>query len=56
VAVFEYVILPASALWSWALWGQTITPLAGLGMALIFAAGAMIALRAAPMARAPDPA
>lgn len=46
VSVFEYVILPASALWSWLLWGETLTPLAVLGMGLIAAAGMMIALRA----------
>lgn len=45
-SVFEYVILPVSAVWSWVLWGQTIDSLAVLGMALIVAAGAMIALRA----------
>lgn len=45
VSIFEYVILPASAGWSWLLWGQTVTPLAVLGMALIVAAGTMIALR-----------
>jgi len=45
VSVFEYVILPISALWSWILWGQTIAALAVLGMGLIIAAGAMIALR-----------
>lgn len=46
VSVFEYVILPASALWSWLLWGETLTPLAVLGMGLIATAGMMIALRA----------
>ena len=45
VSVFEYVILPISALWSWILWDQTIAALAVLGMGLIIAAGAMIALR-----------
>ncbi len=45
VSIFEYVILPVSAGWSWILWGQTIPPLAAVGMALIVAAGAMIALR-----------
>jgi EamA-like transporter family. len=45
VSVFEYVILPISAGWSWWLWGQTITAIAALGMGLIVAAGAMIALR-----------
>lgn len=46
VSVFEYVILPASALWGWLIWGEVLTPLAALGMALIAAAGIMIALRA----------
>jgi drug/metabolite transporter (DMT)-like permease len=45
VSVFEYVILPASAAWSWLLWGQTVAPVSAAGMVLIFAAGAMIALR-----------
>ncbi|MDO9523986.1 MAG: DMT family transporter [Gemmobacter sp.] len=45
VSVFEYVILPLSAGWSWLLWGQTITPMSGFGMALIVVAGAMIAAR-----------
>jgi len=45
VSVFEYIILPISAGWSWLLWGQVISPLAVLGMGLIVAAGAMIALR-----------
>lgn len=46
VAVFEYVILPASAIWSWLLWGEVLRPLAILGMGLIVASGVMIALRA----------
>lgn len=46
VAVFEYAMLPASAFWSWILWNETLTPLAMAGMALIAAAGLMIALRA----------
>ena len=45
-SVLEYVILPASAFWSYMIWGQTLTPLAVTGMVLIVAAGAMIALRA----------
>lgn len=45
-SVFEYIILPASALWGWILWGERLTPLAMLGMAMIAAAGMMIALRA----------
>ncbi|MEZ5796938.1 MAG: DMT family transporter [Paracoccaceae bacterium] len=46
VSVLEYVILPASAFWSWVIWGETLAPLAWGGMALIAAAGTMIALRA----------
>ena len=45
VSIFEYVLLPISAGWSWLLWGQSVSALAWLGMALIVAAGAMIALR-----------
>lgn len=46
VSVFEYVILPASAAWSWLIWGETLTPLAIAGMVLIAVAGMMIAVRA----------
>ncbi len=46
VSVLEYVILPASAFWTWAIWGETLDWLAWIGMALIVAAGLMIALRA----------
>lgn len=45
-SVIEYVILPASALWSWIIWGETLDAIAWAGMALIVMAGAMIALRA----------
>jgi len=45
VSVFEYVILPASALWGWLIWGEVLTLLAAAGMGLIAAAGIMIALR-----------
>lgn len=45
VSVFEYVILPASAAWSWVIWGEVLTPLAVIGMAMIVGAGMMIALR-----------
>lgn len=45
-SVIEYVILPASALWSWIIWGETLSMVAWAGMALIVTAGAMIALRA----------
>lgn len=43
-SVLEYVILPASALWTWMLWGKGLEPVAVAGMALIALAGAMIAL------------
>lgn len=45
-SVIEYIILPASALWSYIIWGEVLAPLAWVGMALIVVAGAMIALRA----------
>ena len=46
VSVFEYVILPASAVWSWLIWEEVLTPMAILGMGLIVAAGLMIAVDA----------
>jgi drug/metabolite transporter (DMT)-like permease len=46
VSVFEYVILPASAIWSWLIWGEVLSSLSVLGMALIVAAGVMIAVDA----------
>jgi len=52
VSVFEYMILPASAFWGWLLWGERLTPLAVAGMAIIAAAGVVIALRAR---QAPSP-
>ena len=45
VSVFEYVILPASAAWGWVIWGEVLTPMAVVGMAMIVAAGVWIALR-----------
>lgn len=45
VSVFEYIILPASALWGWLLWSEIPSLQAVLGMALITAAGAAIAIR-----------
>ena len=53
-SVIEYVILPASAFWSWLLWGEMLAPLAVAGMALIVLAGSMIAL-GARAARQPSP-
>lgn len=43
VSVFEYVILPASAFWTWALWGETLAWTSWIGMALIVLAGVVIA-------------
>lgn len=51
-SVLEYVILPASAFWTWVIWGQGLAPMAVIGMALIAAAGTMIAV----LARAEDKA
>lgn len=45
VAIFEYVILPLSALWSFLIWGEVISVRAAAGMALIFLAGLIIVLR-----------
>jgi drug/metabolite transporter (DMT)-like permease len=46
-SVLEYIILPASAFWSYVIWGQTLGWKAWSGMALIVAAGALIALSGA---------
>jgi len=43
-SVYEYVILPAAALWGWLLWGEVLEPMALIGMAMIAAAGGLIAL------------
>ena len=45
-SVLEYVILPASAVWSYVIWGERLSALQIGGMVLIIAAGSMIALRA----------
>lgn len=53
-SVLEYIILPASAFWTWVIWGKGLEPMAVVGMVLIVAAGSMIALRAkAQEAQAP---
>jgi drug/metabolite transporter (DMT)-like permease len=49
VSVFEYVVLPASALWGWIIWGESLGWQAALGMGLIALAGALIA-RQSPIA------
>lgn len=58
VAVFEYSLLVFASFWAWVMWDQTV-PLPGLmGMVLIAAAGAVIALRSeapVPAGRVPEP-
>lgn len=44
-SVFEYSVLPAAAVWGWLLWGQVPGLAALAGMALIVAAGVLIAVR-----------
>lgn len=44
-AVLEYLILPASAIWAYVIWGESLGALALGGMALIALAGALIALK-----------
>jgi drug/metabolite transporter (DMT)-like permease len=48
VSVFEYALLPSSAFWAFVLWGEAVPPRGLVGMALIAAAGAVIALKARP--------
>jgi drug/metabolite transporter (DMT)-like permease len=43
-SVLEYLILPASAIWDWLLWGDSLGLWAVVGMGLIAIAGAMITL------------
>ena len=43
-SVLEYIILPASAFWSYVIWGQTLGWMAWTGMGLIVLAGTVIAL------------
>lgn len=45
VAVFEYVLLPMGAFWTWVIWGQGIGAAAAAGIVMIFAAGLVIAAR-----------
>ena len=45
VSVFEYVILPMSAFWTWVLWGRLLSGQAVVGIVLIFAAGVIISMR-----------
>jgi drug/metabolite transporter (DMT)-like permease len=50
VSVFEYVILPASAAWGFVLWGERLSWIAVVGMALIALAGVLIARTQSPTA------
>lgn len=52
VSVFEYIILPASAVWGWLIWSEVPSLQAVIGMALITLAGGMIAIRARQSATA----
>ncbi|WP_298858033.1 DMT family transporter [uncultured Sulfitobacter sp.] len=45
VAVFEYSLLVFASFWAWVLWGQTVGPLALVGMVMIAGAGVVITLR-----------
>ena len=45
VAVNEYSLVVFSSAFAWMMWGQTLGPLALLGMAMIVASGSVIALR-----------
>lgn len=45
VAVFEFSLLIFASGWAWYLWGQAVTPLGLVGMALIIASGVVVALR-----------
>jgi len=45
VAVFEYSMLVFASFWAWVIWGQTVSALGIIGMAMIFVAGSIIALR-----------
>ena len=57
VAVFEYSLLVFASFWAWVLWGQTVSALGLLGMALIALAGTVIALRSSqpvPAGRVPE--
>ncbi len=42
VAVFEYSILITAAFWGWLIWGQTLTPLAWVGFALLICSGLLL--------------
>ena len=45
IAVFEYSFLIFASFWAWVIWGDVLDTQAVLGIALIIASGAVIALR-----------
>lgn len=45
VSVLEYVVLPFSAIWAWLIWGETIGPVAVIGMGVIIASGVAMGWR-----------
>lgn len=45
VSIFEYAVLPISAIWGWLLWGQVLSVTSVIGILLIIGAGMLIALR-----------
>lgn len=47
IAVFEYSFLIFASFWGWILWGDQLNALGYLGIAIIIASGAVLALRAA---------
>lgn len=53
LAVFEYSYVLSIAAWAFLLWGERLAPLDFLGIAMIVAAGAAVALIPAPPPRAP---
>lgn len=51
VAVFEYVILPVSALWGWVIWDETLGWQSVVGMGLIALAGVLVVRQSAIASR-----
>ena len=52
LAVFEYSFLISASFWAWVLWGDALDVASLVGIAMIVASGAMIALESRPAARA----
>ena len=52
LAVFEYSYLAFAGFWGWLLWDENLDTRTLLGIALIVAAGAVIALRSKPAIQA----